>query len=291
MKIITNSISQMTLQKGEYHTLTFSSTMHQMEFRNLMDRFFRNRKGEVDSNYLFIVDENNDNINYKDLYYMNFNCNIINLAEEKTTKTQLQEMLHYYLENNSHFVEQYLNFYEVLEQFVHSLRLEGNGLTIDFYPTNRTIKQIVNSLEIDISNDENNYVPNYKLRHYLIELLLSLNKNKKQPFLFLMYPETDIGHDDFSKVIEQIKSLNITTLTLTTQKDFLNSADIDRMFLVKSNGELYDVRGIKDELESLKLVKSNELEQLAKVVSYYDFHNQYHYLDRDLREFIESNKF
>lgn len=290
MKIITSIFNQLSLENKKYHVLTFSSTYHQMEFRDLLRRYFRNRKGKTDSRYLYLVDYDGRELKHNEVYFINFNCSITNLSQDKTTEKQLKEMLYFFLENHPEFVEEYMQFNKQLEQFLSSIKFEKENLLVDFLPSSRTVKQLINSLDIEIEYEEERYVPNYVLRHYLIELLLSLNESNKPPLLFLVYPESDVGHEDFSIVIEKTKSLGITTLVLTAEKEFITATKAERMFLVQSNGELYDVEEVRDELISLNYVKEEHVDKIAKEIAYYDFRKQYEHLNSKLKKFIVSSK-
>lgn len=291
MRIITSILDDIVLQEGEYHTITFSSSMMQMEFRQLLEGFFRNKKGEYDTQYIYFVDEKDVEMKAKDFYFINFDCNIANLTRDKDIKKSLHEILLYYLENDSNFVEQYMKLNNHMENFIHSVEFKKDDLLIEFMPSKRTMNNFIKSLDINFEFNNNEYVPNYILRNYIIEMLLDLNIHNKKPILFLAYPEADVGNGDFIEVIQLMQQLNVTTIVLTAQKDFLQSANIEHMFLIDGRGTIYDVKRMRRELEVFKLYNGDLIDEKAKQISYLDYREDYNLLEENVKTFLQSDKF
>lgn len=290
MKIVSSLINDIKLCEGKYHAITFSSTKEQMKFRQLFENYFRNRKGNYESEYIYILDKKNKELKSGDLYFVNFDCNVVNLTEDRDVKKSLKEMLLYHLKNHPEFVEQYMLFNNHIDQFAHSIEFKTENLLIEFTPSNRTIKNFINSMDIHFEFNENEYVPNYELRNYLIKTLLNMNEKSKPVILFLSYPEADVGYEDFTEVINLIKQLNVTTIVLSAQKEFLCAANIDDMFLIEKYGTLYNIGGMKEELEAFNLYPESKVEKMSKLISYIDFTQDKVLLDPEVRRFLDSNK-
>lgn len=289
MKIISSFMDDIWITEGELHTITFESSFIQSEFRKLFQQYFQRRKGE-ETNYLKILNAAGRQIKANDFLFLSFDCNIVNLKNEKSTLKTLKELLMYYLEHNSELIHQYINFNETLELFASNLELGNEELLIEFHPTEKTIINLLNSFEVTLEYRDQEYVPNYLLRNYLIRSLLDMNVQKKNVILLLSFPEIDIGLQDISKTIELLKDLNITTLIISTHRDFLTAADEDKLFLVNEKGDYYDIINLKKELIAFNIIDKDQAGYYSKVLAYQDFKRDYTFLDRFLRTFLTSDR-
>lgn len=278
------------VKAGELHTIMFESSFIQSEFRKLFEQYFHSRKSE-EENYLEIINPNRDKIKSSEFFFISFDCNIISLQNDKNTVKTLKDLLFYYLEHNSELINQYMNFNENLDLFTSNLEIGNDDLIIEFYPTERTIKSLLQSLEITIEYCENKYVPNHLMRNYLIRSLLKMNVQEKKAILLLSFPETDVGLEDLSKAIDLLSDLNITTLIITTHPDILVKTDIDNLFLVNKNGEFYDIIKLKKELIAFNIVEKEKVQEFSKLLAYQDFNRNYTILDRFLKDFLNSSRF
>src|SRR5690625_3397868 len=293
MKIITSFMDDIIINPGEYHSITFESSYIQQIFRILLSNYFSNkRKSErIDGHYIKIVSKTTGNtLQRKDIYFINFDCNVIALKTEKSTNKLLQDLLFYHLENNATLLENFIQLNEEITRFTSAISLEDNNLFIDFEPTDKTIQNLIKSLTIHIEYDDSEYVPNYLLREYLIKSLLQLNTSNKDAFLVISFPETDIGREDFSKVINRLKKLNITILVISTEREFITSASPYNISMIDKYGFLYDTIKLMREIEVFQFVSDDKLETVAKNLAYYDFIKDYLLLDPKMKEFLTSNK-
>jgi len=282
------------INPGEYHSITFESSYIQQIFRILLSNYFSNkRKSErIDGHYIKIVSKTTGNtLQRKDIYFINFDCNVIALKTEKSTNKLLQDLLFYHLENNATLLENFIQLNEEITRFTSAISLEDNNLFIDFEPTDKTIQNLIKSLTIHIEFDESEYVPNYLLREYLIKSLLQLNTSEKDVFLVISFPESDVGREDFSKVADGLKKLNITTLVLTTKREFITSASSSNISMVDKNGFIYDIIKMMKEIEAFNLVSEDKLEDVTKDLVYRDFTKDFMLLDTKMKEFLASSKF
>src|SRR5690625_4979693 len=127
MKIISSFMDDIKINPGEYHSITFESSYLQQTFRMLLSFYFSNkRKSEqAGSHYVKIVNKTNGkSLKRKDIYFVNFDCNVISLKNEKSTSKLLQELLFYYLENNADLLDNFINFNDELIKFTNSISLE-----------------------------------------------------------------------------------------------------------------------------------------------------------------------
>lgn len=292
MKIISSFMDEINLKRGGYHTITFESSYLQQMFRKLISTYYSNQFSDQRSNCNFLDLVNADNgetFKRKDIAVLNFNCNIIDLTIEKTTSNLLYDQLFFLLENNHHFLNEFNKLNESVEKFINAIAINSGNLKIEFESTKKTIQSLIKTLNIYFEYENNKYVPNYILREFLIKSLLMLNENK-EVLLIIAYPETDIGREDFQNAIESIKKLNITTLVITSEHDFVVSAEPELISLVDKNGRIYDIHGLINEMRVFGLKSNNELYSVAKSAAFYDFTGNTGLLSKELKEFLSSNK-
>lgn len=271
------------------HTITFESTKILRNFRELLTGYF-NSKPISECLYLKVLGENGEVIKGKDCYFISFDCSVINLQDEKATKKVLQELLLYHLENNPDILQEYMMFNRHIAEFISQIEIGNNMLSLGFYPTEKTIESFLKSLEISIEYNESEDVPNFILREYLIESLLKMNVSRKEVILLISYPETDVGTKDLQEIIKFLRSINVTTIVITTSLDILTAASIENMFLVNKNGLLYDIVKLKNELESFDIANDYNLSRLSKVLAFHDFRENYFLLDSQMKSFLLSSK-
>src|SRR5690625_523423 len=127
MKIITSFMDDIIINPGEYHSITFESSYIQQIFRILLSNYFSNkRKSErIDGHYIKIVSKTTGNtLQRKDIYFINFDCNVIALKTEKSTNKLLQDLLFYHLENNATLLENFIQLNEEITRFTSAISLE-----------------------------------------------------------------------------------------------------------------------------------------------------------------------
>jgi len=290
MRIVNSFMDDLPIRKGKLHTVSFESSYIQSKFRDLLLAYFQ-RKTQSDCDYLHILNEKREEVHGKDFYFVSFDCNVINLREEKSTTQLLQKLLFHHLENNPELIQEYMEFNEHINEFTSHIEMESDNMVIDFRPTEKTITQFIKSLQIYVEYNENHYVPNYIMRRFLIQSILKMNLTEKEVFLLISFPETDIGCRDYKEFIEILKQLQVTTLIITTQHDFLTSAEKENMFLVDKDGGLYDILELYQELLAFGLADKSESSLIAKTLAFKDFKKNYFLLDGELKEFLQSNKF
>lgn len=283
-------MDDIALKENKYHAISFESSKVQQQFRQLLKGYFTN-KNKKENEFLQIVDENNNEINSKDFHFINFNCNTISLTAEKHTDKLIRETLLYHFENHPNYIEEYNIFHQKMDKYINSIELSNNDLQIEFTSTNKTTQNFIKSLDINIEHNDNEFVPNYLLRNYLIQLLIKMNVMEKRIFMLISFPESDVGHEDFLTVTHLLKEFKVTTLVITTQQDFLTAAGLGQMFLVKKYGIIYNVNSLKEELEAFNVFSKKEAVKMAKAISFKDFVGNLQLLNDDLRRFLVSNKF
>lgn len=282
-------MNDINIKIGHYHAITFESTEILSKFRGLFINIFNKRKSSV-CTYMKIVDDRGQELNNKNFYFISFDCNVINLKEDRNSKKTIQDLLFYYLENNSDLLREYMLFNENIEKFLSQIEIKSGNLLIDFHSTDKTISNFIKSLEISIEYNDDDYVPNYIMREFLIKALLSMNVHNKNVILLLSYPETDVGYKDINKVISFLKGLNITTIVITSNYEFLSAASEQNMFLINKNGEPYDIIGLKKELKAFNFVEDESLSKVSKELAYRDFKHDYLLLDQEMKQFILSDR-
>src|SRR5690625_425319 len=198
MKIVSSFMNEINLKRNKYRTIMYESSYMQQEFRLLINNYFATRRNSKleENNYLKIIDKNLRDIDRKDIYFISFECNKINLKEDRQTDQLIKNYLFYYLENNPEIIHDYIQFQQEVEMFIERIKLTDASLSIEFDLTERSIQNFIKSLDIYMEYDKNEYVPNYILRNRLIQLLLKLNYAEKDVILLISYLETDVGLKD-----------------------------------------------------------------------------------------------
>jgi len=288
MKIISSFMDDLIIRKGVCHSIVFESTRIQMHFRQLLRGFF-NRDKSKEFEYINIINSRGDSIKCKEFYFIEFDCQSISLRNEKSTNKVVQDLLRYQLENNPQFLEEYIKLNTELERFISEIELKSDDLTIEFEMSDNLISNIIKSFVILFEYEEEDYVPNYIIRKFLLESLLQLNVTNKEVFLLFSFPEVDIGFEDYPKVVEYLKKLNITTLIITTHSYFSRAAN--QMFLINRSGALYDIINLGKELVKFDLVNQDQESDMSKFLAYKDFTGDYDLLDSELKNFLLSNRF
>ncbi|MBO1002722.1 hypothetical protein [Pseudogracilibacillus auburnensis] len=281
-------MNDLIIQENEYHAITFQSSYLQKQFRQSISNYFYN-KTQSDCTYVNILDSSGNEINGKDFYFVSFDCEAINLTEDKATSKVLQEMLFYHLEHNPDILQEYVGLNEQINKFTANIEFTNGDLLIEFLPTEKTIMNLIKSFKISIEYRENEYVPNYVLREYLIETLLDLNFLDKNVFLLVSFPENDAGFEDFNQVIQLLKQLNVTTLVITSQKEFLIEANEGNIFLTEKNGTYYDIIRLRKELEAFYSLNPNELTERAKQLAFQDYTKDIFLLNDEMKKFLQSS--
>lgn len=288
MKFVSSFINDIRIEKGEYHAFSFETSQLLKLFKSHLFAYFNN-KPQLETQFLSVLDFNNKQLNAKHFHFISFDCHHINLEFEKSTKTQIQKLLFYHFENNPNMVQEFSLFKRQLSSFVSNLELVDEELSIGFQITDKSILNFIKSFDIDITYKEDDYIPNYKIRDFLIKSLLGMNTNGKEPILVISHPENDIGRMDFDYVISALKKLNITTLVLSSQSEFLTAAIDERLFLINQYGETYDIINLREELNEFNIIKRNQPEDLARLIALADFNKDYQLLNENIRNFLNSN--
>src|SRR5690625_4522912 len=99
MRIVSSFMEEITMYPGEYHSITFESSYLQQVFRVLLSNYFSNKRMThyLENQYLRILKNTNGNqLKRKDIYFINFDCNVIALNNEKNTKKLIQNLLYHY---------------------------------------------------------------------------------------------------------------------------------------------------------------------------------------------------
>lgn len=282
-------MEDLILKENSYHAISFETSEHLTEFRQLLSNYFKNRN-RSDVRYIDFIDDNRKSFKHKEFSFLNFDCNTVQLEAEKATKKIIQDNLFYQLENNPQLVEEYMGFQQSMDYFLSNIGLGENEIDIQFYYTDKTIQRMLKSLEISVEFEEKS-IPNFKLRHYLIRVLIQMAPSNRKNLLLLSYPETDIGWQDINEAIAGIRKLGITTIVLSTNAQFLTAAEEQNMFLVDKNGKLYDTINLRKELEAFSSIEEKDSKPLAKDLAIYDFKEDYNLLNENLKEFLLSNRF
>lgn len=282
-------MDEIQLTPGECHTITFKTSEIQANFRQLLTDYFSNKK-QAEWNYIKILNNNRKKIKGKDLYFIQFDCHAIQLKNERDTEKQIREILHYQLENNPGILNDFIIFNEQLQKFFSSIEIVNGELIVDVQPSNKTISQLIKSLEITIEFQNQDFVPNYIMRDFLIKSLLQMNMLNKDVFLLISYPEADVGLGDFQVAMEYLTKLNVTTLIISANSDFLTSVPEENIFLINENGEIYDILTLKDELQKFKIAQNDDISTISKRLAFYDFKQQYYFLNKKYKEFLLSDR-
>lgn len=288
MKIISSFMEDIYLKKGEFHSICFKSGKIQQQFRQLLKDSLTN-KSMNECTFLQLYDDEGNKLSNKQIYFIDFDCNVLNLAHDKDTKKHFQELLFYFLENNPELIDEYVKFNEQLHKFVNTIELKYNDLIIEFSPTTKTIQNMIKSLEIHFEYKENELIPNFLLRDYLIKTLITMNMLEKNVLLLITYPESDIGFQDYNEVINLIKNHNVTTLVISAQRYFLTAAKIDQMFLIEEYGTIYDVYKLKKEVDAFNILEEYDSENQVKNLAFFDYLNDLTLLNEKLKQFLESD--
>lgn len=290
MKVVSSFMDDLTIRPGECHTITFQSTSMQSNFRQLFRDYFSNRKAD-ECNYVKILNKDRNKIAGRNFYFVHFDCSKIQLKNDRETEKQLREILYYYLEHNPYLLQDYIKFTNQLEQFISQIHFTKGQLSIDFEPSDKTITQLIRSLDINIEYDDSEQVPNYMMRDFLINALLDLNMLNKEVVLLIEYPETDIGMKDYLKAMELVEKLEVTTIVITSHKDILTTVNLENMLLVHENGSKYDIMMLKEELLELEAIKDiDKVNKVAKFLAYKDFKEEYFLLEENMKRFLLSDR-
>lgn len=288
MKIVSSFIDDIHLKEGQYHAFTFESSYLLKTFKQHVFAFFNN-KSQTETQFLRILDSNNNEYKAKDFHFISFNCHHINLEFEKDTKIQIQKLLFHQLENNPNLINNFYDFKNHLSTFVTGLELTDGNLSVEFQHNEKTILNLIKSLEIIIEFDEKEYIPNYSIRQFLINTLLKLNHTGKKPILFISYPEADIGFGEIDHVINLLQELQITTIVLSSNYSFLKVASDNQLYLVNKNGSFYDILGLRNELKAFEIISESSSKELVRFIALYDFHKEYDLLSEKVKDFLLSD--
>src|SRR5699024_3891816 len=274
MRITSTFMNDLELKSGEYHAVSFKDSALLKKFRVQLRNFFRNSLRD-DSDYLYILNENDEIINKKKFELISFDCNIINLQDDKYTEKLVKDLLFDQLENQPELLEAHLDLNRAVEKFVSDIEIQTEGIMIEFDKNERSIQRFIQSLDIIISCDENEDIPNYIIREFLIRTLMKLNKQRKEIILMLSFPETDLGFYEFKKFIDLLKQLKVTTIVLTNEFDFIEAASLDCAFLIDENGNKYDILNLEKEIKAFELDDQDSSMSLARKLAFTEFRGDF----------------
>lgn len=289
MKFISSFIDDINIKKGKYHAFHFETSYLLKLFKQHLFAYF-NSKPQLETQFLNVIDSSNKELKTKDFHFISFDCHHIDLSSEKSTTSHIQKLLFHQLENNPRLLEKFLLVQHQLNIFTNSLDLNDGELSIEFEVNEKAILNLIKSLDIVIEFKANDYIPNYKVRDFLIRALLEMNMDEKEPILIISHPETDIGRLDFSYVINTLKELGITIIVLSSQREFLTAAKDEQLFLINQYGQFYDIINLRRELKAFNIVKKENPESLARSIALIDFNEEYILLNKEIKDFLMSNK-
>ena len=112
MKIISSFIEELTLTKGKYHSICFLSSRIQQQFRQLLKDSLTN-KNMSETTFLQLVDKQGNKLTNRQIYFIDFDCNLLSLVKDKDTIKHLHDLLFYYLENQPELIDEYIIFNEL----------------------------------------------------------------------------------------------------------------------------------------------------------------------------------
>lgn len=289
MKLVSSFMDELVLDEGKCHAITFKCSRIQMKFKQSLNNYFRNRK-KSECTYVKILKRNGSMIDGRDFHFIPLDSQAINLSGERSTNKIIQDVLYHYLENDPNLIKEFIVFNEQLETFISSVEIISDKLTIDFQPSDKTINQIIKSLDIFVQYKDSDYVPNYLMRNFLIKAIIEMNVLNKSIFILISYPETDVGLKDFAKVVRMLKELQVTILIITSNYNFLSAVKEENMFLINDNGALYDIMKLRQELIAFDLVNQEQAIDVTKKLAFLDFTEDYLLLDTKMKEFLLSNR-
>lgn len=289
MRVTSTFMNDLQIEAGNYHAISFKDSALLKKFRVQLRNFFRNSLRD-DSDYLYILNENDEIINKKKIELISFDCNIVNLQDDKYTEKLVKDLLFDQLENQPELLESHLDLNRAVEKFVSDIELQTEGIMIEFDKNERSIQRFIQSLDIIISYDENEDIPNYIIREFLIRTLMKLNKQRKEIILLLSFPETDLGFYEFKKFIDLLKQLKVTTIVLTNEFDFIEAASLECAFLIDENGNNYDILNLEKEIKAFELDNQDSSMSLARKLAFTEFRGDFSLLDSQWKKFLESSK-
>lgn len=292
MRVVSSFMNEFTIVPGELNTICFKTNVVQQKFKDCFIQFFNNRK-KKETTYVNVLDEHGEELKGRDFEFIYFDCSSVSLVDERDTKKLFQDMLFHQLENNPILVDSFVAFRQYVEQFVSRLQLEYDKITVDFEFSDKTIEQMIKSLHIIVESTENevDFIPNYELRVNLIKSLLNMSVKRDNAFLFITFPETDIGVSEYNKIISYLHELGITVLVLTANREFVLSTPIENVTLVRNFGTIYDIIDLRNELIAFKYCTEGDANWIAKDLAFRDFTNDVVMLREDYKMFLRSNTF
>src|SRR5690625_4861888 len=287
MKIVSNFMNEFTIAPGEVNTICFKTNAIQQKFKEYLIQFFNNRK-KKETTYVSILNEYGEQLKGREFEFIYFDCSSISLVDEKDTKKLFQDMLFHQLENNPLLVDSFTAFRQYVEQFITTLQLKYDKITVDFEFSDKTIEQMIKSLHLIVESTEKeaDFIPNYELRINLIQSLLNMSVKRDNAFLFITFPETDIGVSEYNKIISYLHELGITVLVLTANREFVLSTPIENVTLVRNFGTIYDIIGLRNELIAFKYCTEGDANWIAKDLAFRDFTNDVVMLREDYKLFL-----
>lgn len=289
MKIVSSFIDDINIEKGKYHAFTFESSYLLKLFKIHLFTFFNN-KAQSETQFINVLDSNNNPLKPKDFHFISFDCHHLDLTIEKNTKAEIHKLLFHQLENNPNMVESFLQFQNQLTTFTSGLELIDEDLLIEFQLNEKALLNLIKSLDIIIEYKDDDYIPNYRIRDFLLKSMLKMNPTNKEPIMVISHPETDIGRNEFDYVIEQLKKLNVTTIVISSQENFLTAANDEHLFLINKYGNKYDIINLRKELEIFNLIKKESAKELARSIALFDFNKNYQLLNEEIKNFLMSDR-
>lgn len=288
MILKTNVNAPVTLNSNGITTFMFEDGKHAEEFIKSIEIFLKKKK-ELNEFTLYLMDEEYQDINPKDIYPIMMDCGKLGLSEDKTFKDNainiFEQMVYDHAENNEIFHKLQVS----IDQLVNRLEIKNKNYTIELQSETFDIKKMLKLLSYDIHKNGSS-LNHLELRECYYDVIRRMNSDEKEVMLFILYPENYLGVKEIDRFMKWLNKLRATIVILTNDYRIIQKSKFNYINLIKHNKEIYNIIGLSNEVRLFTSIEEDKLEAVTTQLAYFDFTDSKLLVNDLYSYFLESNK-
>lgn len=288
MILKTNVNAPVTLNSNGITTFMFEDGKHAEEFIKSIEIFLKKKK-ELNEFTFYLMDEEYQHINLKEIYPIMMDCGKLGLSEDKTFKDNainiFEQMVYDHAENNEIFHKLQVS----IDQLVNRLEIKNKNYTIELQSETFDIKKMLKLLSYDIHKNGSS-LNHLELRECYYDVIRRMNSDEKEVMLFILYPENYLGVKEIDRFMKWLNKLRATIVILTNDYRIIQKSKFNYINLVKHNKEIYNIIDLSNEVRLFTSIEEDKLEAVTTQLAYFDFTNSKLLVNDLYSYFLESNK-
>lgn len=288
MILKTNTHQAVSLEEKGITTFMFEEGKQARDFIRSIDLLIKKKK-EMNEHAFYLMDDEFQDLNYKNLYPVMMDCGKLDLADDKSFKDNTISMFENMVFEHEEVNEIFHQLQVSIDNLVNKLEVAKTHYTIEFQSETFDVKKMLKLLKYDIHRN-GSALNHLELRECFFDIMKQMNVDKKEIIFFIIYPENHMGVKEIEKFMKWLKKLNVTIIILTNDYRVIKNTKYNYVNLVKHNKDIYNIIDLSNELRLFLDIDESVIETLSLQLSYFDFTETELMISDKYSKFINSSK-